>query len=167
MKDVLKEEMDMNSKLFSLREEIIHRYETIDALGVMVDMMFGSMAHGNMPTADTLENQRFVLEECFDRERGSLTWIQEELQKLIDSTPAEAETESGDSQCKDVYKAIEEVPVADHEMNRDEIRQIMDKVWKPSQDADGAFNAILDAYNYGFSQGYKTGLNETGVKKCI
>ncbi len=99
MKDVLKEEMDLNSKLFSLSEEVLYRYERVDALGTMVDMMFGSMARGNVPDKDTLENVRYVLEECFDRERNSLKQIEEELQELIDSTPAEAETESGDSQC--------------------------------------------------------------------
>lgn len=98
MKEVLKEEMDMKSKLFSLSEEIVCRYERIDALGVMIDMMIGSMAGGNVPTKDTLENMRFLLDECFDRERDSLTQIQEELQEIIDSIPAETETESGDSQ---------------------------------------------------------------------
>jgi hypothetical protein len=64
----------------------------------MVDMMIDSIAGGNVPTKDTLENLRFVLEECFDRERDSLTQIQEELQEIIDSIPAKTTGERSSEQ---------------------------------------------------------------------
>lgn len=161
---------NLGSELFRISDELDQCRERINGIGLLIDSLLETLKE-NEPTEETLISLRYLFQDRFIRETEKLAEVQEKMaeaqERLRNQALSEAETESGDSQCNDVYKAIEEVPVADHEMNRDEIRQIMDKAWKPSQDADGAFNAIVDAYNYGFSQGYKTGLAKAGVKKCI
>ena len=94
----MREEMDMQSRLFSLSEEVFHRYERVDALGGLIDAALHAF-HENGFDDDQIENIRLLLDDCFGRERNSLKQIEEELKSIADSFLADQYEPGEEDEC--------------------------------------------------------------------
>lgn len=98
---------NLGTELFRISEELDQCRERINGIGLLIDSLLETLKE-NEPTEETLTSLRYLFQDRFIRETEKLAEVQERLRN-------QALLGSGDSQCKDVYKAIEEVPVADHE----------------------------------------------------